>query len=214
MKNNKIWTIISVIILALQAIAEVLTVTFILRLNILPEKYALLLAIVLGVLMLITGGVLFIHGKKPVSILRRIIGYILAILIIAGCVLAFWVSMDAFRTLNKVTEEDPETSVMEMYVFVRQDDLAQSLVDAKDYGFAIVEDYDVDHTQQAIVKIGEIIGTAPVVAQYDSASSIADALFGGQVDAAILNGVAVALLLEEEGYEDFMEKARILHTMV
>lgn len=213
MKNNKIWTIISVIILALQAIAEVLTVTFILRLNILPEKYALLLAIVLGVLMLITGGVLFIHGKKPVSILRRIIGYILAILIIAGCVLAFWVSMDAFRTLNKVTEEDPETSVMEMYVFVRQDDPAQSIVDAKDYGFAIIEDYDVDHTQQAIGKIEEVIGNTPVIAQYDSASSVADALFGGQVDAAILNGVAVALLLEEEGYEDFMEKARILHTM-
>ncbi len=213
MKNNKIWTIISVIILALQAIAEVLTVAFILRLNILPEKYALLLAIVLGVLMLITGGILFIHGKKPVSIPRRIVGYILAMLVIAGCMLAFWVSMDAYRTLNKVTEEDPETSVMEMYVFVRQDDPAQSLLDAKDYSFAIVEDYDVDHTQQAIVKIGEVIGNTPVIAQYDSASSVADALFGGQVDAVVLNGVAVAILLEQEGYEDFMEKARILCTM-
>lgn len=213
MKNNKIWTILSVMVLALQAIAEVITVAFILRLNILPEKYALLLAIVLGVLMLITGGILFIRGKKPVGNSRRIVGYILAILVVAGCTLVLWLSMDAYQTLNKVTVEGSEaTNSMEMYVFVRQDDPAQSLLDAKDYSFAIVEDYDMDYTQQAIADIGEIIGNTPVIAQYDSYFSIADALLNGQVDAAVLNGVAVAILIEEEGYEDFMEKSRILHT--
>ena len=42
MKNSKVWTIIAAIMLALQAIAEVLTVAFIMRLNILPEKYEVL----------------------------------------------------------------------------------------------------------------------------------------------------------------------------
>ena len=213
MKDKKVWTILAVIAFALQAIAEALTVAFVLRLNMLPDKYMLLLAIGLGVLLLLSGCILFIRGKKPVSIPRRIVGYILAILIIAGCMLVFWVGMDAYRTLNQVTQEEPETSIAEMYVFVRLDDPAQSLPDAKDYTFAIVADYDVDRTQQAIAQIGQHCGNTPVIAQYDSAAAVADALLGGQVDAAILSGVTVAILLEQEGYEDFMEQTRILHTM-
>ncbi len=213
MKNNKIWTIISIVVLFLQAVAEGLAAAILLRLNLLPTKYTLLLAIVLVLLLAITGVLFFVHGKKPASTARRIVAMVLAVLIMIGCGLAFKVAFDAYNAIKAVTNEKPITNTMEMYVFVRNDDPAQSLADTAEYSFAIIADYDVDHTQQAIGKIQQAIGKMPVIAQYEMSSAIADALLGGQIDAAILNGASVALLLEQEGYENFTSKARILHAM-
>ena len=94
-KNNKLWTIISAIVLALQVLAEALTAVIVFRLNVLPDKYAVVLVLALGVLVMLTALLLFARGEKPVSAARRIVACILALLVVCGCALISKVAADA-----------------------------------------------------------------------------------------------------------------------
>lgn len=210
MKNEKMWTILSVLILLMQAAAEVLTTVIIMRLNVLPDRYMIVLYIVFGLLMLLTAGLLFLRGKNPVSMVRRIIACVLVLLVVCGCALIAKVAFDAYETLHTVTDVGEETSVRNMYVFVRDDDAAQKLEDTADYDYAVIGEYDEEHVQQAILLIQERTGKELKITYYPSTAELADALLNDQVDAVIVNGAAIALLMEEEGYEDFTVKARIL----
>lgn len=212
-KNNKLWTIISAIVLALQVLAEALTAVIVFRLNVLPDKYAVVLVLVLGVLVLLTALLLFARGKKPVSAARRIVACILALLVVCGCALISKVAADAYETMHAVTIPGEVTSIKNMYVFVRNDDPAKNLSDTEDYAYAVVQDYDVEHTEKAIALIEQQTGKTLAITRYEKTSDLADALFAKEADALILNGAAVTLLMEEEAYADFTQKARILHTM-
>ena len=213
MKNKKLWTILCIAVLLLQLAAEALTAVLVLKLNILPDKYTVVLLAVFALLGVLTGLLLFLHGKKPVGKVRRIIACVLALLIVCACALVAKVAADAYQTINHMTEPDKSTSTRNMYVFVLEEDPAQRLEDTADYTFAIVENYDETHTQQAIAVIEEAIQTEADIAGYEKTSDVADALLEQQVGAAILNGVTVSLLMEEEGYADFMDKVRILYTI-
>ncbi len=212
MKKNIPLLVLSIIFLGLQVIAETLTAVLVVRLNLLPDQYIVILVLALALLAMFTALLMFLRFKKPVGTARRIIACVLALLIVCGCGLIAKLAVDAYQTIHAVTGEEV-TNVRNMYVFVRKDDPAQTLADTKDYSFAIIENYDVEHTQQAILAIGEATNTEVVVAQYEKATDLADALFDERVDALIINGAAVTLMMEEEGYADFAQKARILHEM-
>lgn len=210
MKKNKLWTIIAAIVLALQVVAEALTLMIVLRLNVLPDKYAVILAISLGVLILPTALLLFVRRKETVGNARRIIACVLALFVVCGCAVISKVASDAYATIYAVTTPGEVTNVKYLYVFVRSDDPAQSISDTADYTYAVVQDYDVEHTDKAIAMIEQQTGKTLNVTRYEKTSDLADALFAKEVDAFILNGAAVTLLMEEETYADLTQKARIL----
>ena len=212
MNSKKIWNVLTIAVLVLQVIAEALTTVIMLRLGILPDLYIAVFVAVMVLLLVLTGLLMLLKGKKEISKTRRIIACILALLIVCGCGLVAKVASDAYDTINKVSNK-VTTSVRNMYVFVRTDDPAQTLMDAKDYSFAAMENYDLTHTQQAVARIEEEIGTTLDLRQYERASELADALLSQEVDALIMNGASVALLIEEEAYETFTEKIRILETL-
>ena len=68
-----------------------------------------------------------------------------------------------------------------------------------------------------VEKLAELIekdsGSAPQVTGYATAAELADALLGDQVDAVIMNGASIALLIEEEDYETFLDQVRILYSV-
>lgn len=212
-KNEKLWVILSAVVLALQLLVEALTAWVVIRLNVLPDKFVVVLAIALGVLALTTGLLMFLRIKKPVSKVRRIIAYILALIMICGCAVVSKIASDAYTTIHEVTSGTEVTDVRNTYVFVRVDDPAQSLADTAEYAYAILQDYDVEHTQLAIAVVEEQTGVTADVTAYEKTSDLADALFSKEADALILNGAAVTLLMEQEEYADFTEKARILYAI-
>lgn len=212
-KNYKLWTIISAIVLALQVLSETLTAVIVIRLNVLPDKYTVIMVLALSVFALLTALLLFVRWKKPVSAARRIVACVLALLVVCGCALVSKVAADAYETMHAVTTPGEVTDVKNMYVFVRNEDPARRLSDTADYAYAIVQDYDVEHTEKAISAIEQQTGKTLAVTPYEKTSDLADALFAKEVDALILNGAAVTLLMEEETYADFTKKARILQTM-
>ena len=213
MKNKKLLRLFSIVAIVLLAIAEVLTLAIVLKTNMLPAKYTVVAAVMLFALLAVVAGLLFVRGKKPVSAARTVIACILALAIVCMCAAVSKIASDAYSAIQSVTGGQQDSDIRDIYVLVKLDDPAQSLTDAKDYSFAIIQDYDKVHTQQAIAVVGQTIGTEPVIAQYETAVATADALLGGQVDAILLNGASMALLFDEEGYEDFEEKIRILHTI-
>ena len=213
MRSSKLRTVLSAIILTLQVASEGLAAMVVLRLNVLPNKYLLLMLAAMLLLTALTAGLLFLRGKNPVSLTRQIVGWVLAILIAVGCLLVGKVATDAYRTLHEVTKPVEQTSVYNMYILVRTDDPAQTVADTADYPFGIIADYDEEHTQQAILQTQEQTGKTLNVTSFEMISGLADAILNKQVDAGFMNGAALSLLTEDEAYEDFLEKVRILQTI-
>ena len=211
MKNRKLSTIVSLLVLVLQLGVEAATAIIILRLNMLPDAFTAVFLGLLAVPALITALLLFVKNRKgKVSIARRVIACILALLVICGCGLVAKLAGDAYDAFHAVTNTPVTTNVQSMYVLVRVDDPAKSLSDAKDYPYGIIADYDLLHTQGTVAYIEEAVGKSVSLTEYESVILLADGLLSDGVDAAIMNGVTVSLLLEQEGYEDFTEKVRIL----
>ncbi len=213
MKNKKLLHTLSIATIVLLAIAEILTLAIVQKTNLLPAKYTLAVAMVFLVFLIGTGLLMFARRKKPVRAGRKLIACVLALAVVCVCAAVSKVATDAYTTIQAVTGGGQENDIRDIYVLVKQDDPAQTLADVKDYSFAIIENYDMANTQKAITALGEDIGAEPVIAQYETAVDAAEALLGGQVDAIMLNGASMALLFDEEGYEDFEDKIRILHTI-
>ena len=145
MKANKIFNCISAFVLLVQAAVEVLFGAVILQLNMLPDRYVIALCAGLVLLLLITAGILFLRGKKPVSLARRIVGWVLVFVVIAGCLIGAKFAKQAYDTLNKVTvtpQDEEEDEFDGICVFVREEDTAQSLEDAAQYTFGIIAEHD------------------------------------------------------------------------
>ena len=210
MKKNA-WPILAIIVLVLQLAAEAFLAVIVLRMNMLPDMYAAILIGVLLVLLLLTSLMLLAKsGKHVLGIARRVIGLLLALVVICGCMIASKLAMDAYKTMHSVTNTPTITDTRSMYVFVRADDPAETLTDAAQYRFAVIEDYDWDHTEAAIAYVETAVGNTIAVTEYASATEVADALLAEQTDAIIFNSVSIALLEELESYTDFTSQVKIL----
>lgn len=212
-KSNKFWNILVAVILALQVAAETWTVATVLQLNMLPGKYIVVLAAVMVFVLAATCLLAFVRVKGKVGTARRITACILALLIAVGCAVISNIVGKAYDTVSNVTNTEVTTNAKDMYILVRAEDEAKSLADTKGYVFAAIKNYNVAHTDGVIIKIEESSGETPRVNYYEQNTMLADALFGGEADGLIMNGASIALLIENEVYANFFEKARILITV-
>lgn len=214
MKKEKIWKIIMIALLSLQLLAQVFATVVVFQLDILPDKYAVIFVIAMVLMLLVLAGLMFIRiSKKGISVARRIVACVLSVLIIVGCLLIAKLAKDAYDAIGEVTAPTEPVKTGNTFVYVRKEDTAQELVDAADYKFAAIQDYEAERMQEAIKKLEELTGKPLQVTYYLSAKDLVDALFASHVDAVILFDTSIALLEEEEGYESFEEKTRVLHSL-
>ncbi len=211
MKKTAIWNILCAVVLALQLVAEALTAAVILRLNMLPAKYTAVLIAALVMLGLLTGLLMFLRYKKSVGAVRRIVACVLALLVVCGCAVISKVVSDAYETMHAVTGTQTPTDIRNMYIFVREDDPAQTLEDTAGYRFAIVESYDQIHKEQIGLLIEEETAGKIQMEQYTTGQALVDALLAEEVDAIVMNGAGMVLLLEDEKYADLEQRIRQLY---
>lgn len=207
--NKKLWNGIMAVVLGLQVAAQALTAYSVIRLNMLPGKYLIVVLAVMVLLAAVTAAVMFL-GK--VKAYRRILACVLVLLVVLGCGFATKLASDAYKTVSAVTNA-VTTTTRNVYVFVLTEDPAQTLQDAAGYTFGRIAGYDLKHVDKAIEEISTQTGTQIATADIASAKELAQSLYEKKVGAVIMNGASVALLLEEEGYGDFTEKVRALSTM-
>lgn len=211
MKKENIWNIILSAVLVLMTVACGLTVAVVVRLDMLPTKYILILAGIFALLLLATGLLMFLHRRgKKVGTARRIIACVLAALIVGGCAALCVVATDIYEAMQNITTPPDSTTTRGLYV--RMEDPAQALEDAAQYKFAAVENYDTDGTEQVLEYLRYTLGKEPDVTYFATVTAMIDALYSGDVGVMILNGATIEILVEElDVYTDFSHKVRLLY---
>lgn len=212
MKRDKIWTILQIIALCVMAISECLVLALVIQLNVLPEKFLAVLIAALIVTLLYMTLFMFVRIRAYVAMWRKIVSFILAVVVACGCILASKVALDAYQLVNGITNNT--TDVRNTYVLVLNEDPALSLSDTKDYRYAALENYDIEHTEQMIHTIQNETKMSDIaIKYYSTVSEMVNALYNKQVDAIIMNGASISLLTEQEDYKDFLIRVRLLYTL-
>lgn len=138
---------------------------------------------------------------------RIIIGTVLAAITLALICVGWYYVHHGVLALEKIST--PEKEYAHIGVYVKDDDPAQSVTDAKDYTFGILGVLDRDATDKAIKVINEKLGKKIAVKEYPDIGLLAEALLDGEdIQAIILNDSFPELLGETEGYEDYPAKLR------
>lgn len=199
---GRVGQIISIVQLILSALA----VFLIYWMNVLPELFLAVIAVLLAVLFIVCRLLMGKAKKKP----RFFAGFILAVLIsLVLCVVNMLV-LRVNDTLQGMTDVEYETTSMGVYVL--EDDLAQTINDVADYEFGILGVQGREDTNNAIVQINQELETEIVTEEYDDAVSLAQGLLDGQCGAILMNEAFVDVISETEGYESFGDQIRELTT--
>ena len=195
-----------VLIWLLQVAAEALAVLGIWRLDMLPQKYFLILCGAFALLALFTAILLL-----PVRTgrLQGGTGVFLSVLIfIVSCVASVTI-LDTQGTIEQIVGQ--VGSGASVTVYVRAEDRARDLQDAGDYRFGIVRDYETERIQEAVDAMEEELGKPLRLYEYDTIQSLVDALYAEEVGALVLNSAYVDIVEEVEGYGDFRGRIRQIH---
>ena len=210
--KNKISIILRVLVLAALVAFEALVCFCILRLDMLPTLYEVAL---IGLFLLIAigvGALLLVHKKgKKVSLVRMILATVLALVLMAGCLLGAHMTSKFYDTMVQITNTPKPNSERNVYVLV--DDLAQTIADAASYTFGTVAGYDENCTQQVLDAINAELGVSVNVQAFESVPAMLDALYEKQIGAVILNGGYLSILEDDSRYVSFSEETRVLYTV-
>ena len=211
--KNKIWNIVSAVVLTILLIAELLFLGKTFMLDMLPLKLFVLLPLfaILGTTVVVC--LMFVKTEKKKAKkdhhTNQILAYILSALAIICCILGFLVVNKADSTLKAVTNTNESCTVMGVYVL--NEDEAHSIKDAKGYTFAYTSAFDEDITKDTINKIDKDLNGDWELEKYENVFYMIDALFEKRVDAIIINSSRINLLEEIDRYADFHDKARLIY---
>lgn len=134
------------------------------------------------------------------------IGAVIAIFMLAGLVIGNLYIFKTYNTLTKISGVNTKTS--QIGVYVRMDDPAETIMDAKDYTFGTLSDLDIENTAGAVQQINAEVGSQIEVKEIAGVMQLVDGLLDDECDAIILNHAYVPVLEEMEGYEDISSKIR------
>lgn len=172
--------------------------------KLLPVK----ILVVVSVLLLLLWGVVTVliidHRKKG----RFITGCIISVLV-AGILVAGGYAIYSGVVMVK-NNTGTNTEVSHIGVYIRVDDKAQTLEDAKNYKFGILAKLDRENVNHSIDNINADLGANIQVSEYEDMAELITALRGRQVDAIILNDAYIQMLEETEGYESVRSEIREL----
>lgn len=200
--KKSILNIINYILLAVQAAASIALSLIVIKLNIIPRRYMVIISIILVALLAIN---LLLLKWKP----GRIISCILSAIVITS--LCFGGNY-AYRTkhmLDRITSVDTEKYNINIYV--KSDDKAQTVNEAGDYTFGILKEIDRENTDTTVSKIEKTLDKKIRLQEYDGVTDLIDALLNGKTGAVILNEGYISALAGIEGHEDIEEKIKAIY---
>ena len=141
------------------------------------------------------------------SVLMSILAVVLIVLMFVG-----------YRALDKVTDaldkvtDSTSGEHIQMSVVVDTEDPAQTVEDIVGYRVAYLSEEVSEGATATMEKLNAQLDGEVEYVEYEDIVSMVDALLKGEVDALIINEAYLAILEEQEGYEDLFEKIRILTT--
>ena len=233
--KNKVWPIAAGSIFALAALATVGLMMKVAGLDMLPTKYFVLAILVVVFLLAFIYVGLFplpwkkkvenventeateATNKKPVAnYVVRTIAMILAIALLCVDVIGIQMIYKFEETMSNLSQGDDGVKVEEFVigVYVKTEDKAKNLEDAKRYSFGYSLGYDRNNVQKAISVMQEELDRTLDLEENTSIPAMVDAVLAGEKDAFILSASYMTVLEDQEGYADIASKVKCIHECV
>ena len=206
----KLKIILPIFLSVLVLIAEAILLFAVNKLQMLPTEYFLILTVLL---LLVLAGItllLVLPGKKRRKV-RAIIACILSVLVIAGCAILTHVVGQLYKTMNVITNTTFTTT--EYTVYVKAEDPANHLADAKSYTFGLSYLPGDETLDKALSSLNEELGISVSTKSYASIPELINALYFGEVGAIIVDSAYVTLLEDFDLYADFHNRVKAIHTI-
>ncbi len=167
--------------------------------DVIPNRYMFLLAVVL--LGLLAYAFVSQIRQKGRIVGRNVSGLVDVLMVVALCFL-----VRGYVAILGVS--DSTTQVSEMSILVLREDPARSIADAVDYSFGIVGDMDRERTDQTLFAIQEKYGERIDEKEYEDVISLVEALYAKEVGAILFNEAFRASVLDD--HEGFDAETRVL----
>lgn len=156
--------------------------------------------------------VVFFFTKNIKQRVRFVLGCLLALVMVVVEAFGVYYIGHAVDTLDEITT--PNVEYAEIGIYVRDDDTAESLIDAKDYVFGVLEALDRDATNLAVEKINAEIATQIATSNFAGISEQMNALITEKtVGAVIVNKSFLDLLSDTDEHKDDLEKIREIYSI-
>lgn len=149
-----------------------------------------------------------INGKK--NIVLRVVLIVLAIVVLGVGIYAGVAFYRVNKTLEEVTKNPDEVRV-EMAVIVLADESVEEIADLSELLIAYMES-DEANVQKVIEEIDSNLGDGVSYREFTNAIDMVDALYARTVKAMIIDQAYLDVIVETEGYEDFLEKTKIIYS--
>lgn len=187
-------------------IAEIVFILLLLSTNLISAKYIGLIFAVLIILLIIDHLLI----KKFRKQIRFWIGIILMIIILAVLGLAGFYIHRTVSALDDITGVNKE--VAEINVYVKQDNAAQTLMDASEYSFGILAELDRANTDAALQQMQTKTGIDASTKEYNSLTELADGLLKDDCQAIVLNRAYLDVLAQMDHYTTFSSQIRQINS--
>ena len=214
MLKKKIWKPFAGIVFLITLVSAALVAFALIYIDILPEKYLLLfLALEAGAL-LVAALLLYVGLRRKRSRarqVRRVIGFFLCILLVAGNFFAASVLADLGRTKEAVGDRHEHVALVGVYVF--HSDAAQTLADTASYRYGVLGGFEKGTSDYALSELAGRLGGAIDAQEYETISEAVTALRGGSVRALAVNENYLDLLSESEDFGSLSEELRLIETL-
>ena len=186
-------------ICAVQLVLGIVLTVQVKKLNVLPTG---LLVVIVVVFTLITVWLAVMQRWLVPGIVAKIISIML---IVGICLASTYVKAtnDALARMTGIT-----TQIDNVHVYVLKDTMAETIEDAKDYNFGVLESLDRENTDSYVADIESQLGQTLVITEYSDIFTQARALYNKDVQAIILNQAYIGILTEQEEFADFVEKTK------
>lgn len=114
------------------------------------------------------------------------------------------------NTLRQIADSSGESVNVSFYV--KAEDPATTLEEARDYTFGILASLDRENTDAALSAVEEQQGFTLQIREYNGLTQLADALLDGEVGGIVLNEGYVDVYDEIPNYTDFADQIRALQS--
>lgn len=196
-KRYLLWGISIIVMLAFSILA--------IRSDMIPGKYLLA-----GILAAVVLYVILFFLQKRWGKGRFAIAAVVEVLLIAVCCYGMSVFHHAASMIQRITETVIETDSVSAYVM--QDSTYESLQDAAESGFGIVEQQSREAVMQMLTRFSQECGIELDIKEYTDMFLAADALRADEIQVLVLNDAYAGLISEIEGYEWFDQETRVLES--
>lgn len=209
--NEKTRRTAAKIVAALEIICSIIFGVIVHGSKLIPVRYEIAIGAVL-ILALIAVIYFTIFGKNKILYWIFIV---LSVLVSVAMIVGGIGILQAKNTMKEITKVVEDTTEVSVYVY--DTDQAQTISDAAQYTFGILERLDTENTQKALKEIETNLGASIETVAYQGVAELADAMIDNSVQAIILNESYLDMIAElsdlqtEQATDTETEEPRDIH---